>query len=153
MGGPVFVDTNVFVYARDSSEPEKHSRAVAWLNALWASRLGRTSFQVLNQYYVTVTQKLAHALPPQEARDDVRDLLTWRPVSQDANVLTDAWHVQDRLGFTWWDSLVVAAARACNAEVLLTEDLQHGQVIDGLRVLSPFEIEPEELHGEALGDR
>jgi len=145
MPGGVFVDTNVFVYARDSSETEKHVGAIEWLESLWRTRRGRTSFQVLNEYYVTVTGKLTRSLKTEQARDDVRDLLAWQPLRHDANTVADAWHVQDRFGFSWRDSLVVASARISCAEFLLTEDLQHGQRIGSVHVVSPFEVKPDEV--------
>src|SRR5712692_5673330 len=72
-GGLVFVDTNVLVYARDSSERTKHPRARAWLEMLWRERTGRLSTQVLHEYYVTVTRNLKPGLRADEAREDVRD--------------------------------------------------------------------------------
>jgi predicted nucleic acid-binding protein len=141
----VFVDTNVFVYSRDATEPEKRELATAWLGDLWEMRQGRTSFQVLNEYYVTVTRKLEQSLPLSQARADVQDLLTWDPVSLSESLLNDAWSLEDRFGFSWWDSLIVAAARASGSEYLLTEDLQHGQRVDALEIVSPFELGPDEL--------
>ena len=64
---PVFVDTNVLLYARDVGEPHKQPRAAAWLEWLWRQQLGRTSVQVLSEYYVNVTRKLdpdCHRMKP-----------------------------------------------------------------------------------------
>jgi predicted nucleic acid-binding protein len=58
MSGTVFVDTNVLVYVRDRTDEEKQRRAAEWMAALWDSRLGRLSIQVLQEYYITLTQKL-----------------------------------------------------------------------------------------------
>ena len=58
MGAKVFVDTNILVYCRDASEPEKQQKAMAWMTRLWETGCGRLSFQVLQEFYVTVTQKL-----------------------------------------------------------------------------------------------
>jgi predicted nucleic acid-binding protein len=66
----VFVDTNVLVYARDASDPEKQAIAAAWIEHLWASADGRLSVQVLQEYYVTTTRKLDPGLPAEEARQD-----------------------------------------------------------------------------------
>jgi predicted nucleic acid-binding protein len=84
MSGRCFVDTNVLVYARDASEVEKQARAQEWLEPLWRRRSGRTSFQVLSEFYVTVTQKLSPGMAPEEARRDVRNLLVWQPQPLDA---------------------------------------------------------------------
>lgn len=138
MSAPVFVDTNVFVYARDASEPSKQPQAVRWLEELWRIRSGRTSIQVLQEYYVTVTGKLDPGLDPTDARADVRALTAWEPLPTDAPLLDDAWELQDRHSLSFWDALVVAAARRLECRHLLTEDLQDGQSLDGVTVVNPF---------------
>ncbi len=133
-----FVDTNVLVYARDSADPAKQKQAHSWLQRLWKERSGRLSYQVLQEYYITVTRKLSPGLSVADARDDVRVLQVWNPLSTDSHVIEGAWTIQDRFGFSWWDSLVVSAAQVLDCEFLLTEDLQHAQKVDGLTILSPF---------------
>jgi predicted nucleic acid-binding protein len=135
---PVFVDTNVLVYARDASEPAKQPQAAAWVEHLWRTRTARLSFQVLQEYYATTTGKLRPGLTPEQARADVRDLLAWRPVSVGTQLLEAGWGVEDRFGLSCWDALIVAAARIAGCDYLLTEDLQHGADFDGLRVVDPF---------------
>src|SRR5436190_17723269 len=88
---PVFVDTNVLVYARDRADPAKHARAAEWLDSLWRSGHGRVSFQVLHEFYVTTTRKLVPGMKAQEARADVEDLLAWQPVPVDGPALRLAW--------------------------------------------------------------
>jgi predicted nucleic acid-binding protein len=143
MSVKVFVDTNVLVYRRDASEPDKQRICHAWLTALWDRRAGALSFQVLQEYYITVTRKLSPGLDPHMARDDVRALLAWRPHRVTDQTLEIAWFVQDRYGLSWWDSLIVAAAQLGQCRYLLTEDLQSGQTIEGVKVLSPFDSDPE----------
>ena len=106
-----FVDTDVLVYARDVTEPIKQRLAHGWLDRLWKERSGRVSYQVLQEYYVTVTRKLSPGLVVADARDDVRAFQVWNPYATDKNVFDVAWSVQDRVGFSWWDSLVVARHR------------------------------------------
>lgn len=142
MTGSVFVDTNVIVYGRDTSDPDKHARARAWMDHLWTSGRGRLSWQVLSEYYVTVTRKVSHPLEPSEARADVTDLATWSPVVVDHEVVEAAWAIQDRYRLSWWDALVVAAARLAGCSAILTEDLQAGQDLDGVVVVDPFTTEP-----------
>ena len=79
MTAPVFVDTNIFVYAHQANERTKQPLAVRWLEQLWREQFGRTSVQVLNEYYVMVTRKIRPALPPPEAWEQVRNLATWQP--------------------------------------------------------------------------
>jgi predicted nucleic acid-binding protein len=136
-----FVDTNVLVYARDAGEPGKQPVAVEWLGYLWRSGAGRLSIQVLQEYYNVVTRKLDPGLPPDQARADVRDLMAWTPIGIDLDMLQSAWRVEDRFGFSWWDSLIIASAQHLNCRYLLSEDFQHGQQIGELTIADPFRTE------------
>jgi predicted nucleic acid-binding protein len=142
---PVFVDTNVLVYARDRSDQGKQARAMEWMRHLWKTGEGRLSVQVLHEFYVTVTRKLDPGLPPGIARADIRDLAAWHPVPLEVPALEIAWSVEDRFGLSFWDALIVAAAHVAACEVLLTEDLQHGMDLDGVRVLDPFRTRVNDL--------
>ena len=145
MTGPVFVDTNVLVYDRDRRDDRKHGQARAWMAALWRQRgLGVVSTQVLTEFYWTVTRKLRPGLDADVARRYVRSLCAWEVVSVDRATISDAWAIQDRFELSFWDSLIVAAARVGRCGVLLTEDLQDGQDLDGLLVVSPF-VHPPDL--------
>lgn len=141
----VFVDTNVLVCARDASERRRQPRAAEWLARLWQERRGRLSTQVLQEYYVVVTGKLAPGLPAALARDDVRLLQAWDPVAPDLALLESAWEIQDRYRLSFWDAQIVAAAQRCQAAYLLTEDMQDGQELDGVRVVNPFAHQPATL--------
>ena len=101
MSAKVFVDTNVLVYCRDASEPEKQAQTAAWMASLWEQKTGRLSFQVLQEYYVTVTAKLSPGLSRELARREVRMLLAWRPLAVDARLLEGAWLLQDRHKLSW----------------------------------------------------
>jgi predicted nucleic acid-binding protein len=147
MAGEVFVDTNVLVYSRDASEPDKQRKARAWMAHLWTSRRGRLSTQVLQEFYVTVTEKLDPGLDRESARREVRSFVPWQPVSVDARVLEGAWRIQDRHRLSWWDSLIASAAQAAGCAYLLTEDLREDQVLDAVRVVNPFRVRPGELEG------
>jgi predicted nucleic acid-binding protein len=143
MSAPIFVDTNVLVYARDASEVEKQPRAEAWMRHLWATHQGYLSQQVLHEFYVTVTRKLDPGLSPEVARQDVRALLAWEPLALDAQTMEGAWDLEDRHSLSWWDALIVSAARVARCSVLLTEDLQDGYDFDGVRIVNPFLNPPE----------
>ena len=138
MTATVFVDTNVFVYARDTREPRKQQAAAAWIRRLWIEQSGRTSLQVLNEYYVTVTRKLEPALAADAAWDDVSALLAWEPQEIDRGVLSRTREIERHHSLSWWDSMIVAAAQMQNCSVLLSEDLQHGLVCETLRIVNPF---------------
>lgn len=138
MTEPVFVDTNVFVCQSDASDSEKQARADRWCAALWRSRSGRVSVQVLLELYATLTRKLKAGIEPSEAREIVSEISAWRPIPVDLSVIRRAWSLEQRYSLSWWDSLIVAAAQVGQCTVLLTEDLQHGQVFDGVCVVNPF---------------
>jgi predicted nucleic acid-binding protein len=138
MSAKVFVDTNILVYCRDASEPEKQQKAMAWMTRLWETSRGRLSFQVLQEFYVTVTQKLKPGLEALSAQTEVRNLLTWRPLVVDGRVMEGAWFIQERYGLGWWDALIVGAAQVSDCRFLLTEDLQEEQIFGQLKVINPF---------------
>lgn len=143
MSAPVFVDANVFLYAMDEADPKKQQAARNWRAELWKNRMGRISFQVLHEFYVNAVRKLPGARL--EARAEVRDLLAWNPLTADAALLEQGWKIQDRYQLSYWDALIVAAAKALSCGYLLTEDLQTGQNFDGVEVLNPFLREPRSI--------
>jgi predicted nucleic acid-binding protein len=145
MNAKVFVDTNVLVYSRDASEPQKLEQAMAWMAHLWSTKTGNLSYQVLQEFYITVTAKLQPGLDPENARKDVRSLLAWHPIVVNDRVLENAWIIQDRFLISWWDALVVSAAQLADCQYLLTEDLQENQEFGSLRVTNPFHVEPTSL--------
>jgi predicted nucleic acid-binding protein len=96
------------------------------------------STQVLQEFYVNVTRKLASPLPPEMAEARVRDFSLLPLVRVDAPLILAAIARSRSLGFSFWDALILEAALSTGAGRLLTEDLQHGQEIEGLRVENPF---------------
>lgn len=146
MSAPVFVDTNVFIYALDTADAKKQQAGRSWRDELWKRRRGRISFQVLQEFYAKVSQKWPNAR--HEVRAEVRDLMAWRPVVVDALILERGWKLQDRYQLSFWDALIVAAAKSAECGYLLTEDLQAGQELDGVRVVNPFLSDPETLIGQ-----
>jgi predicted nucleic acid-binding protein len=135
----VFVDTNILAYARDQRDSCKQGIAAAWLASLAKRRNGRLSWQVLIEYYAVATHPAKLAMPVAAAQADVLALQMWNPVVPDSELLQRAWGVQERLSLSWWDAMIVAAALQAGCETLLSEDLQHGQVVDGsLSIVNPF---------------
>ena len=139
----IFADTNLFIYALDEANPEKQRAARAWRSALWKSRCGRISYQVLQEFYVNVAQKWPQVRD--KARAEVRDLLAWKPEPMRAELLEQSWKIQDRYQLSFWDSLIAAAAKSAGCHYLLTEDLQENQNLDGVTVINPFHHEPSTL--------
>lgn len=150
MIGPVFVDTNVVVYRHATSEPAKQVRADDWYKLLWRLRIGRLSFQVLQEAYSTLTKKLRPAVPDSDAQTIIRELTAWNPAPVNIAMIERAWVLQARYMLSWWDALIVAAAQQSECTILLTEDLQHGQVFGDVRVVNPFES-PERAPAQIIG--
>ncbi len=143
MSALVFVDSNVLVYWADGSDPVKQRRASFWIEELWKSRSGRVSFQVLQEFFFASTKRRPEVID--KIRAEVRHLLAWHPVSIDEPLIEHAWKIQDRYRLSFWDSLIIAAAKAASCRWLLTEDLSAGQSIDGITVVNPFLRSPDQL--------
>jgi predicted nucleic acid-binding protein len=143
MTAPVFVDTNVLIYAVDESNLRKQEAAKLWRAELWKSRRGRISFQVLQEFYANVSRRWPDAREQTVA--EIRNLMAWQPVSIDAVVLENAWKIEERYLLSFWDSTIVSAAKAASCRYLLTEDLQADQDLDGVIVVNPFRCDPSEI--------
>lgn len=147
----VFVDTNVFVYARQTRDSRKQSLAAQWLDRLWREQIGRTSIQVLSEYYATLTRKLRPAFAIDEAWEHVRSLLAWNPQPVEAELLFRAFEIEQRHRLSWWDSLIIGAAQLQGCPVLLTEDLQDRANYGGVTIRNPFSLSAsEDLAGYEL---
>jgi len=137
MSGKTFVDTNVLIYAHDADAASKHEIARGVLRDLWGQRAGVLSSQVLQEFYVNVTRKIATPLSKPSARAVVDGYTVWCVATTPAEI-TAAFQIEDEAGISFWDALIVAAARKAGATRILSEDLNPGQVIAGVRVENPF---------------
>ena len=133
-----FVDTNVLVYAHDRSETRKQPIAEALLDDLWRTRGGAVSTQVLQEFYVVATRKFDPPMRRGAAREIMALYGEWTTVQVDVALILAASELEERHGFSFWDALVVEAARRCGAARLLTEDLQAGRRVGGVSVENPF---------------
>jgi predicted nucleic acid-binding protein len=136
--GVTFVDTNVLVYAHDSTETTKGPRAAALLDSLWESRAGVLSTQVLQEFYVVATRKFDPAMSRREAREIVAAYGEWPVVEVDVPLIIAASVLEERNRLSFWDALIVEAAGRAGASTLLSEDLQAGRRIRGLKIENPF---------------
>lgn len=141
----VFIDTNVLLYGVDDADPVKRDRAREWIAACWQRRCGRLSTLVLNEFYVNVKKKFPTAIAQGDARAEIRRYQHWRPWAIDHPTIETAWAVESRFGLHYWDALMIAAAQQQGCTLFLSEDLQHEQQIDGVRVVNPFLAGPEML--------
>lgn len=137
MNDKLFIDTNVLVYYFDSDEPAKQARARTLLDSRTRARFV-LSTQVLQEFYVSVTRKLAQPLPPSVAFDTVRDLMAMQIVPIDGPFILESIQLAQKTQLSLWDALVVQAALTAGCSRLLTEDLQDGQKIGSLEIENPF---------------
>lgn len=136
MSGKTFVDTNILVYAHDADQ-DKRSIAREILIELMSSRRGALSPQVLQEFYVTVTRKIAKPLSKRVAREIVHDYSVWC-VNTTALEIAAAFRIEDESRISFWDALICAAAVKSGATLILSEDLNNGQKIAGIRIQDPF---------------
>jgi len=137
MSDKTFVDTNVLVYAHDVDAQLKHEIARSVLRELWNAGTGQLSPQVLQEFYVNVTRKIASPLPKEKARLVVRTYAIWCVDVGPADVAA-AFQIEDEAKIGFWDALIVASAAKAGSSILLSEDLNAGQTIAGIRIENPF---------------
>lgn len=138
-GERTFVDSNVLLYAHDASETERQPVARALLEGLWANRTGVVSTQVLQEFYVVATRKFSPPMRRSEAREVVALYATWPVVQVDVGLILDAAALEERSHLSFWDALIIEAARRAGAMRLATEDLQSGRQIVGVKIENPFD--------------
>ena len=138
MKGKIFVDTNILIYAHDIDERKKHGIAAEIVEQLWETRTGVISIQVLQEFYVNLTRKILHPMPLAEARGLVENYLLWTVETNKPQTILAASEIEERHKISFWDALIITAARQARAEKVLTEDLNHGQTIEGVLIENPF---------------
>jgi predicted nucleic acid-binding protein len=141
MSDRIFVDTNVLIYAHDVDSKSKHAIAKNILRELWSDRTGVLSMQVLQEFYVNVTRKIRSPLSKDSARLVVSSYSIWCVETTPAE-LSVAFRIEDESRIGFWDALILAAAAKSGAMRLLSEDLNPGQKIAGLRIENPFAVVP-----------
>ena len=132
-----FVDTNILIYAHDVDQKEKHPIARMLVTELLKTRRGVLSPQVLQEFYVNVTRKIAKPLSKRAAREIVEDFRVWCIDTTAAEVAT-AFRIEDEARISFWDALICASALKAGAEVILSEDMNAGQKVAGIRIENPF---------------
>ena len=138
MKGKTFVDTNILIYAHDLDASIKHDAAMSILENLWEEEAGILSTQVLQEFYVNITRKILNPLPPAKARSIIENYRAWQVEVNGPDTILLASEIEERYLLSFWDSLIVAAARNGKAEKILTEDFQHGQRLEGMVIENPF---------------
>jgi predicted nucleic acid-binding protein len=138
MSDVVFVDTNILVYAYDADAGVKRDRAIEKLRQLWETDTGRVSVQVLQEFYVNVTRKLTTTVARSTAREVVSAYGAWVREPTTADTILRATDLVELAKLSFWDALIVAAAEQVGAAQLLSEDLNDGQEIAGIKVINPL---------------
>ena len=138
MSDRYFVDTNILMYAHDISAGEKHRRARALVEQLWAARSGVVSTQVLQELAVNLRRKAKKPLDARATRDVVSDYLAWQVVVNGGDSILEALDLEAKYQVSFWDALVIHAAHAAGAEILYSEDLSDGQRYGGVMVKNPL---------------
>jgi len=139
MGGSRrFVDTNVLVYAHDTSAGGKHERARALVEQLWDSRDGCLSVQIMQEFFVNVTRKIPKPIDATVAKEIIADLSRWYVHVPAAEDVLSAIGLHQATGISFRDAMMVRSAVEIGCEVIYSEDLNHGQLYDGARVENPF---------------
>jgi predicted nucleic acid-binding protein len=140
MTGRTFLDTNVLVYSVDESPAEKmkRTRAVELLSGHPEDLV--VSTQVLQEFYVVTTRKLKNPLSEERAAKAVRGIAKLDVVSVDVPLVIAAVDTSRTATISLWDALIVEAASRAGCDRVLSEDLNPGQVIRGVRIEDPFAI-------------
>lgn len=132
-----FFDTNVLVYAFDDGESEKRDISRTLIGEHLVEGDGVLSVQVLREFY-SVVRRASSPLSAGEAVEAVEYLAIFSPVTEDTAMVLRAVRRSGEISISFWDALIVESAISAGADQLFTEDLQHGQVVDGLRIENPF---------------
>ncbi|MBW6464747.1 MAG: PIN domain-containing protein [Dethiobacteria bacterium] len=133
-----FVDTNIFLYAYDLSEPLKREKAQKLISSLWQSRQGVISIQVLQELYVNLTRKLPKPISAERAAQIITDLGQWSLHEPTLADLKRAIDLEKLHKLSFWDAMIVSSAQQMGCKLLWTEDLNSGQYIDDLIIRNPF---------------
>ena len=133
-----FVDTNIALCAFDRREPEKPAIARGIMSDLWRTREGQLSTQVLQELYVNLTRRLRVVVPRSKARALVGGYGRWPVHAITTGDILEAADLEQRHSLSFWDALIVVAVARSGAERILSEDLQHGRTIAGVRIENPF---------------
>lgn len=136
---PVFVDTNVLVYAHDLDAGAKRGIAASLLERLWDEQAGVLSVQVLQEFFVNVTCKIARPVAAAQAREVVRLYRPWVLHETGVDAVLRGTEIAELAKISFWDGLIIASAEAAGCELLHSEDLAHGQVVAGVKIVNPFE--------------
>jgi len=138
MSDKYFIDTNILVYANDNSASEKQQAAKKIILDGIRKNTIVISTQVLSEFYVTVTQKIKVTLPPEIAKKEIEFFGAIEIIEIDLRLILHAINISNKYQLSYWDSLIIAAALRSRAPVLYSEDLNHNQIVETVKIINPF---------------
>ena len=139
MKDKVFLDTNILIYAHDMDAGPKHDAARAIVEKIWDDETGVISTQVIQEFYVNVTRKMPKPITPVQARGIIINYFSWKVEAIEPHTILSASEIEEKYVLSFWDSLIIATASQSEAVKILTEDLNHGQTIEGVLIENPFQ--------------
>jgi len=131
-----FIDTNILIYSNDKAYPEKQNKSKEIIRELFKNGNGVISTQILHEYFVISTQKLK--LSVRDVRNQIDNLLDFEVIDIDVPLIKEAIDCSILDQISYWDALVVVAAQRGGCGTVLTEDLNHGQIIKGVKIENIF---------------
>lgn len=137
MAGRSFIDSNVLVYAEASDEPLKQQAALALLKRLYENNEGVLSTQVLQEYCNVALKKLGLSVPHIRAQLDLYE--QFEVVQVTPAIIRAGLDLQQIRSVSFFDSIVLASAHAAGCNVIWSEDMNTGEVINGVRITNPFQ--------------
>lgn len=132
----IFIDTNVLLYAYDHTDKRKQKISQDLLIQFWKEEEAPwLSIQVLQEFYANLTRRIVST---HDAADIVNSYLTWNVVVNHKDILREGMAIHHTYRTSFWDGLILAAAKEAKVKVLLSEDFTHKRKFDGIEVINPF---------------
>jgi predicted nucleic acid-binding protein len=138
MKDKIFLDTNILIYAHDLDAGAKHDKALSMVKNIWEAETGVISTQVMQEFYVNVTRKISNPISPVQARGIILNYFSWQVELVEPHTILAASEIEEKYVLSFWDALIIATASQSEASKILTEDLNHGQIIEGVSIENPF---------------
>ena len=138
MSDRIFVDTNILVYAFDKADQYKYDVASNLVLQCYQDKNAVVSTQVLKEFFVTVTLKVSDKMSAEDAEQAVRDFALWTVVETSVSVVLSGINIHRNHSLSFWDAMILAAAKVADCTTLLTEDMGHGTRIEDILILNPF---------------
>lgn len=138
MSDKIFLDSNIIIYAYDKSDPERQKKAQQILKDVFQNENGILSPQVLSEFFVVVTRKIKNPLSSIDAKTIISSLSFLQVEEIDLTSVKRAIETHIQFKISYWDSLIISTAERAVYNIILSEDLNHGQIINGVEINNPF---------------